>query len=180
LSLYSWLFILIRYSDFCLLCSFQGSPCEDRNFRSDVDDNETEEASFSGQEDLNDLNDILEWAKVCSLTSTYICFCLFSHHSLLYFVADGNLSISQKNNHGPLQIISQYYRLSYPARGSSLTFHPLEHLHPLEYKRSAESFLRLAGSTVVLKTHSTGLELVDVCYHHNFLVEEYASIALQI
>lgn len=50
-------------------CSFQGSPCDDRNFRSDADDTETEDASFSGQEDLNDLNDILEWAKVCNLNS---------------------------------------------------------------------------------------------------------------
>jgi len=112
--------------------------------------------------------------------STYICFCLVSHHSLLYFVADGNLSISQENNHGPLQIISEYYRLSYPARGSSVIFHPLEHLHPLEYQRSAESVLRLAGSTVDLKTFSTGLELVDVCCHDNFLVEESASVTLQI
>ncbi|KOM47689.1 hypothetical protein LR48_Vigan07g139300 [Vigna angularis] len=125
-------------------CSFQGSPCEDRNFRSDVDDNETEEASFSGQEDLNELNDILEWAK--------------------------------ENNHGPLQIISEYYRLSYPARGSSLTFHPLEHLHPLEYQRSAESVLRLAGSTVDLKTFSTGLELVDA--HIALVVEEANALSV--
>lgn len=46
-----------------VLYSFQGSPSEDRNFRSDVDDTETEEASFSGQDD-SDLIDILEWAKV--------------------------------------------------------------------------------------------------------------------
>ncbi|XP_020971301.1 uncharacterized protein LOC107624998 isoform X3 [Arachis ipaensis] len=44
-------------------CSFQSSPCEDRNFRSDPDDTETEDASISGQDDLNDLHDILEWAK---------------------------------------------------------------------------------------------------------------------
>lgn len=50
-------------------CSFQGSPCDDRNFRSDADDTETEDASFSGQEDLNDLQDILEWAKVCKLNA---------------------------------------------------------------------------------------------------------------
>ncbi|TKY54425.1 DENN domain-containing protein 5B [Spatholobus suberectus] len=125
-------------------CSFQGSPCEDRSFRSDVDDNETEEASFSGQEDLNDLNGILEWAK--------------------------------ENNHGPLQIISEYYRLSYPARGSSLTFHPLEHLHPLEYHRSAETVLRLAGSTVDLKTSSTGLELADA--HNALLVEEANALSV--
>ncbi|KAA3490042.1 DENN domain-containing 4C [Gossypium australe] len=44
-------------------CSFQGSPCDDRNLRSDVDDTETEEASISGQEDSSDHLDILEWAK---------------------------------------------------------------------------------------------------------------------
>lgn len=60
---------------FSAFCSFQSSPCEDRNFRSDIDDTETEEASISGQEDLNDLLDILEWAKVCSLG--YIRICLF-------------------------------------------------------------------------------------------------------
>lgn len=43
--------------------SFQSSPSEDRNFRSDVDSPETEEASFSGQED-NDHDEILDWAKV--------------------------------------------------------------------------------------------------------------------
>ncbi|KAL5768537.1 hypothetical protein ACOSP7_015082 [Xanthoceras sorbifolium] len=51
--------------------SFQGSPCEDRNFRSDIDDTETEEASFSGQEDSSD-NDILEWAKANNLGSLQI------------------------------------------------------------------------------------------------------------
>ncbi|XP_027333862.1 uncharacterized protein LOC113848505 isoform X3 [Abrus precatorius] len=125
-------------------CSIQGSPCEDRNFRSDVDENETEDASFSGQEDLNDFNDILEWAK--------------------------------ENNHGPLQIISKYYRLSCPARGSSLTFHPLEHLYPLEYHRPAETVLRLAGSTVDLKTSSTGLELTDA--YNALLVEEATALSV--
>ncbi|KAA8534780.1 hypothetical protein F0562_029778 [Nyssa sinensis] len=43
--------------------SFQGSPSEDRNFRSDIDEAEIEEASFSGQEDSSDHSDILEWAK---------------------------------------------------------------------------------------------------------------------
>ncbi|XP_076890631.1 uncharacterized protein LOC143541785 [Bidens hawaiensis] len=42
--------------------SFQGSPSEDRNFRSDVDSAETDDASFSGQED-NEHNEILDWAK---------------------------------------------------------------------------------------------------------------------
>jgi hypothetical protein len=49
---------------YIVLCSFQGSPSDERNSRSDVDDTETEEASFSGQEDPSDLIDILEWAKV--------------------------------------------------------------------------------------------------------------------
>lgn len=64
----------------CLLknvfCSFQGSPCEDRNFRSDVDDTETDEASVSGQEDSGDNIDILEWAKV----SIYLLFNTFLYH----------------------------------------------------------------------------------------------------
>lgn len=60
-----------------IFCSFQGSPCEDRNFRSDVDDTETEEASISGQEDINDLLDILEWAKVCSFRCIQGCFFFF-------------------------------------------------------------------------------------------------------
>lgn len=55
------------------LRSLQGSPCEDKNFKSDIEDNETEDASFSGREDLQDLSDILEWALVCSLRSTYSC-----------------------------------------------------------------------------------------------------------
>ncbi|GKB59013.1 hypothetical protein Tco_0915199 [Tanacetum coccineum] len=40
----------------------QGSPSEDRSFRSDVDSADTEEAPFSGQEG-NEQNDILDWAK---------------------------------------------------------------------------------------------------------------------
>ncbi|MED6192988.1 hypothetical protein PIB30_014974 [Stylosanthes scabra] len=121
-------------------CSFQGSPCEDRNFRSDADDNETEEASSSGQEDSSDLNDILEWAK--------------------------------ENNHGPLQIISEYYRLPCPARGLAVRFHPLEHLHPLEYHRLAEAALCLVGPTDDPKSCNTDLKLVDA---HNALLAEEAS-----
>ncbi|KAJ7955973.1 DENN domain containing protein [Quillaja saponaria] len=121
--------------------SFQGSPCEDRHFRSDADDTETEEASFSGQEDSNDLLDILEWAKA--------------------------------NNHGSLQIICEYYRLSCPARGSRLRFHPLEHLHPLEYHRPHETVLRIAGSTVDMKSCSTSLEFSEA--HNALLVEEEAT-----
>ncbi|GMH23325.1 hypothetical protein Nepgr_025168 [Nepenthes gracilis] len=43
--------------------SFQGSPHENRHFRSDDDEADTEEASSSGQEDFTEHNDILEWAK---------------------------------------------------------------------------------------------------------------------
>ncbi|XP_022636172.1 uncharacterized protein LOC106762261 isoform X2 [Vigna radiata var. radiata] len=66
-------------------CSFQGSPCDDRNFRSDADDTETEEASFSGQEDLNDLNGILEWAKAnnCGLLQIISLEFAEAHNSLL-------------------------------------------------------------------------------------------------
>ncbi|KAM7513046.1 hypothetical protein LguiB_011921 [Lonicera macranthoides] len=42
--------------------SLQGSPCEDRTFRSDVDEGDMEEASFSGQIDSTE-DEILEWAK---------------------------------------------------------------------------------------------------------------------
>ncbi|KAG4387914.1 hypothetical protein GLYMA_09G068800v4 [Glycine max] len=139
---------LLRYSQYESSessCSFQGSPCDDRNFRSDADDTETEDASFSGQEDLNDLNDILEWAKA--------------------------------NNCGPLQIISEYYCLACPARDSALRFHPLEHLHPLEYHRPDETILHLAGSTVDLKSCSTGLEFAEA---HNSLLAEEEATALSI
>lgn len=63
-------FLITHSNTWSDLCSFQGSPCEDRNFRSDADDTETEEASFSGQEDLNDFSEILEWAKVCNCKYT--------------------------------------------------------------------------------------------------------------
>ncbi|CAL0330285.1 unnamed protein product [Lupinus luteus] len=126
--------------------SFQGSPCEDRNFRSDVDDNETEDASFSGQMELNDLHDILKWAK--------------------------------ENNHGQLQIISEYYHLKCPAKGSALTFHPLEYLHPLEYHRLAETIQCLGGSTVDLKSFSTDLELADA--HNALLAEEATALSIWV
>ncbi|KAK7281284.1 hypothetical protein RIF29_09118 [Crotalaria pallida] len=124
--------------------SFHGSPCEERCFRSDADDPETD-ASFSGQDDLTELHDILEWAKA--------------------------------NNCGPLQIIYEYYRLSCPTRGSALRFHPLEHLHPLEYHRPDEAVLHLAGTMVDLKSSSTGLELPEA---YNSLLAEEEATALSI
>lgn len=50
-------------------CSFHGSPSEDRHFRSDVDETETEEASSSGRDIFSEHGDILEWAKVWLLFS---------------------------------------------------------------------------------------------------------------
>ncbi|CAL5443447.1 unnamed protein product [Camellia sinensis] len=120
--------------------SFQGSPSEDRIFRSDLDEVETEEASFSGQEYSSDHSDILDWAK--------------------------------GNNHGSLQIICEYYRLPIPARGSTITFHPLEHLHPLEFHRPDETVLHIAGSTIDLKSCSSSLELAEA--HSALMAEEEA------
>lgn len=120
--------------------SFQDSPSEDRNFRSDLDSPETEEASFSGQED-NEHNEILDWAK--------------------------------NNNHGSLQIICEYNRLCVPTRGSTTKFHPLDHLHPLEFHRPDETVLHMAGSTVDLMSCSTSFELSEA--HRALAVEEEAT-----
>lgn len=124
--------------------SFQGSP-EDRIFRSDVDEAEIEEASFSGQECFSDHGDILQWAKA--------------------------------NKHGSLQIMCEYYDLHCPARGSTITFHPLEHLHPLEYHRPDEAVLRIAGSTIDLKSCSSSLAFVEA---HSALMSEEEATALSV
>ncbi|XP_060190142.1 uncharacterized protein LOC132619210 isoform X3 [Lycium barbarum] len=125
--------------------SFQGSPSEDRHFRSDFDETETEEASFSGQDDSSQHSDIVEWAKA--------------------------------NKHGSLQILCEYYKLKCPARGSTIKFHPLDHLHPLEYYRPDEELLHFAGSTIDLKSCSTSLELAEA---HNALMVEEEATALSI
>ncbi|XP_043721329.1 uncharacterized protein LOC122668844 [Telopea speciosissima] len=121
--------------------SFQGSPCEDRNFRSDGDEAEMEEASSSGQEDPSDHNDILEWAKA--------------------------------NNYGSLQIICEYYRLRCPARGTTVTFQPLEHLPSVEFHRTGETVLHIASSTIDIRSCSRSLELAEA--HNSFLAEEEAT-----
>ncbi|XP_010533026.1 PREDICTED: uncharacterized protein LOC104808888 [Tarenaya hassleriana] len=121
--------------------SFQASPCEGRHFRTDADDTETDETSFSGQEDSSCNIDILEWAK------------------------------AKKN--GSLQILCEYYQLQCPTRGSTLTFHPLEHLHPLEYRRPDETVLHTAGSTIDLRSCSTSLELTEA--HTALMAEEEAA-----
>ncbi|XP_047334311.1 uncharacterized protein LOC124938003 [Impatiens glandulifera] len=130
-----------QYDSFESCSSFQGSPCEDRIFRSDIDDVETEEASSSGQGYSSYYSDILKWAKA--------------------------------NNQGSLQIICEYYHLKCPSRGSTIRFHPLEHLHPLEYHRPDETTMRFTGSRIGLSTSRTSLELVEA--HSTLLAEEEAT-----
>ncbi|XP_047307708.1 uncharacterized protein LOC124911290 [Impatiens glandulifera] len=125
--------------------SFQGSPCEDRIFRSDVDDAETEEASFSGQGYSSDYNDILKWAKA--------------------------------NNHGSLQIICEYYNLECPVRGATISFHPIEHLHPLEYHRPDEATMHITGSRIDFNTCKTSLELAEA---YSALLAEEEATALSV
>ncbi|PKA47168.1 hypothetical protein AXF42_Ash017113 [Apostasia shenzhenica] len=125
--------------------SLQGSPSEERSFRSSPSELELEEPSSSGHEDSNDHDDILEWAKA--------------------------------NGHGSLQIVCEYYRLRCPARGSTLTFQPLEHLHPVKFHRPGETVLHIAGSSIDLRSCSTSLEVSEA---HNALVAEEEATALSV
>ncbi|KAL8102672.1 hypothetical protein AgCh_027263 [Apium graveolens] len=84
---------------------------------------------------------------------------------------------AKANNHGSLRIISEYYQLSCPARGSTLKFHPLEHLHPLEFHRPDEAVLSIAGSTVDPESFSTGLEKAEV---RSALMAEEEAAALSV
>ncbi|KAL6990240.1 hypothetical protein U1Q18_051378, partial [Sarracenia purpurea var. burkii] len=54
---------LLRYQPYESSESSSRYQPEDRNFRSDLDEGEVEEASFSGQEYSSDHSDILEWTK---------------------------------------------------------------------------------------------------------------------
>lgn len=147
-------------------CSFQGSPAEGRHFRSDADEAEMEEPSFSGQDDSSEHSDILDWAKVLIMAPNS--HCLSEVLPRFHFLISAFLPfyfqncILQANNFGSLQIICQYYQLHCPTRGSSTKFHPLDHLHPLEYHRPDETVLQIAGSTIDLKSCSTSLELAEV------------------
>lgn len=87
------------------------------------------------------------------------------------------LEWAKANNHGSLQIISEYYQLSCPARGSTLKFHPLEHLHPLEFHRPDEAVLRIAGLRVDPESCSTGLEKAEV---RSALMAEEEAAALSV
>ncbi|XP_042050979.1 uncharacterized protein LOC121796252 isoform X1 [Salvia splendens] len=87
------------------------------------------------------------------------------------------LEWAKANDHGSLQIISEYYQLSCPARGSTITFHPLDHLHPLEYHRPDESVLTIAGSKIDLRSCNTSLEFSEA---HSALVVEEEAAALSV
>lgn len=71
-----------------------------------------------------------------------------------------NLFQSKKN--GSLQILSEYYQSECPERGSTITFHPLEHLHPVKYHRPDEAALHTPGSAIDLRSCSTSLEFAEV------------------
>ncbi|KAK6941303.1 uDENN domain [Dillenia turbinata] len=83
------------------------------------------------------------------------------------------LEWAKANNLGSLQIICEYHRLRCPARGTRIRFHPLEHLHPVEYCRPDETVLHIAGSTIDSSSCKTSLELAEV--HNALLVEEEAT-----
>ncbi|MQM12290.1 hypothetical protein Taro_045206 [Colocasia esculenta] len=87
------------------------------------------------------------------------------------------LEWAKANNLGSLQIICEYYQLRCPVRGSTLNFHPLEHLHPLEFHRPGETVLHIAGSTVDLRSCNTSLELAEA---HSALLAEEEATALSV
>ncbi|XP_020591579.1 uncharacterized protein LOC110032327 isoform X2 [Phalaenopsis equestris] len=87
------------------------------------------------------------------------------------------LEWAKANGHGSLQIICEYYRLRSPDRGSSLTFQPLEHLHPLKFHRPGETLLHIAGSSIDLRSFSTSLEVSEA---HSALLAEEEATALSV
>ncbi|KAL4195829.1 hypothetical protein AMTRI_Chr04g180270 [Amborella trichopoda] len=90
---------------------------------------------------------------------------------------DDILELAKDAHCGSLRIICEYYHLHCPERGSSLTFHPLEHLHPLKFHRSCESVLQIAGTSIDTRTCSTSLEIAEA---HNALFSEEEAIALSV
>ncbi|CAH2079465.1 unnamed protein product [Thlaspi arvense] len=81
-------------------------------------------------------------------------------------------AVTSKKN-GSLQLLCEYYQLKCPARGSTITFHPLEHLHPVTYHRPDEAALHTPGSTIDLRSCSTSLELAEA--HTALMAEEEAA-----
>ncbi|KAJ3695574.1 hypothetical protein LUZ60_000951 [Juncus effusus] len=125
--------------------SASSSPSEERHFRTDSHETDSEEPSTVGHEDSITHQKILQWAK--------------------------------DEGYGSLQLICEYYKLECPKRGSSLTFQPLEHLHPLTFQRPSEAILHIAGSTLDVRSLNAGLELTEV---HNALLSEEESTALSV
>ncbi|KAF7080731.1 hypothetical protein CFC21_084761 [Triticum aestivum] len=82
---------------------------------------------------------------------------------------------AKAKKYGSLQVVCQYYQLQCPVRGSSLNFHPLEHLHSLKFHRPGETALHLAGSTIDLRSRDTSLEVAEM---RNALFAEEESTAL--
>ncbi|KNA07225.1 hypothetical protein SOVF_173800 [Spinacia oleracea] len=83
------------------------------------------------------------------------------------------LEWAKANNHGSLQIICEYYNVDFPPRGSSIVFHPLEYLHPLEFHRPTERAMDVSGSPLDLRSCRTSLERVEVL--NTFIAEEEAT-----
>ncbi|CAA0821386.1 DENN (AEX-3) domain-containing protein [Striga hermonthica] len=83
------------------------------------------------------------------------------------------LEWAKANNKGSLQIICEYYQLSCPSRGSTIKFHPLDHLHPLQYRRPDETVLDIGGSSIDLRSCNTSWEFVEA--HSELMVEEEAA-----
>ncbi|CAO2841991.1 unnamed protein product [Amaranthus hypochondriacus] len=83
------------------------------------------------------------------------------------------LEWAKANKHGSLQIICEYYKLDFPPRGSTVIFHPLEHLHPLEFHRPRQRELYVSGSPLDLRSCKTSLEMVEVL--NELVTEEEAS-----
>ncbi|WVZ73407.1 hypothetical protein U9M48_021717 [Paspalum notatum var. saurae] len=85
------------------------------------------------------------------------------------------LQWAKAKKYGSLQVVCQYYQLHCPTRGSSLTFHPLDHLHPLIFHRPGETVLHIAGSTIELRSRDISLEVAEM---RNALFAEEESTAL--
>ncbi|KAL1219792.1 DENN domain and WD repeat-containing protein SCD1 [Cardamine amara subsp. amara] len=88
----------------------------------------------------------------------------------------GNLDIlewAKSKKNGSLQILCEYYQSKCPARGSTITFHPLEHLHLVEYHRPDEMALHTPGSAIDQRSCSTSLDFAEA--HTALMAEEEAA-----
>lgn len=87
------------------------------------------------------------------------------------------LEWAKANNHGSLQLICEYYRLRCPIRGTTLTFSPLDHLHPLEFHRPGDTMLHVAGLTIDLKSCGSSREFIEA---RNAVLAEEEAAALSV